>query len=158
MAELGYGSLELGHNCYDEAVTVDWNDIRLRLHGLSISRSRGSLELDQFFKALERKILDFSERSAKWESEIRLEFDSLQAAVSVKDYDMAQMLHRLRALVEKLVRVCKYLEENCAGLKETFEKLITEGMVTRYELTQLTQTELPLRELMQLLEVSVRLM
>jgi len=58
--------------------------------------------------------------------------------------------------VEKLVRVCKYLEENCAGLKETFEKMISEGFVTKYELTQLTQTELPLRQLLQLLEVSVR--
>lgn len=157
MAELSYELLEMGHNGYDEGVTVDWNDVRLRLHGLSISRSRGSLELDQFFKALERKILDFSDRSAKWESEIRLEFDTLQVAVSGKEYDMAQTLHRMRALVEKLVRVCKYLEENCAGLKETFEKLISEGLVTRYELTQLTQTELPLRQLMQLLEVSVRL-
>jgi hypothetical protein len=157
MAAIGFESHELSQTSYAESFTVDWNDIRLRLHGLSMNRSR-SLDLEQFFKALERKILDFSDNSAKWESKSRAEFEVLQAAVSAKDYDMAEMLRRLRALVELLVRVCKYLEENCAGLKETFEKLISNGLVTKYELTQLTQTELPLRELVQLLEVSVWLM
>ena len=157
MAAIDFESHELGQVSYAESFTVDWNDIRLRLHGLSMNRSR-SLDLEQFFKALERKILDFSDHSAKWEWKSRVEFEVLQAAVSGKDYDMAEMLRRLRALVEHLVQVCKYLEHNCAGLKETFEKLISDGLVTKYELTQLTQTELPLRELVQLLEVSVRLM
>lgn len=146
----------LGRKCYDVAEAVDWNDVRLRLHGVSMNRGRGSLELEQFFKALERKILDFYDRAAKWETESRLEFEALLGAVAGREYDMGSSLERLRTLVEKLVRVCKYLEENCAGLKETFEKMISEGFVTKYELTQLTQTELPLRQLLQLLEVSVR--
>ena len=141
-------------NHYDETTAVDWNDIRLRLHGVTMNRSRSALELEQFFKALERKILDFSEKTGKWETEIRVEFDVLQGSVTGKDYDMGQTLERLRILVLRLVKVCKYLEENCAGLKEAFDKLISEKLVSKYELTQLTQTELPLNQLVQLLEVS----
>jgi len=154
MGKQGLDKQEVGHICSEEAVLVDWNDVRLRLHGVCMNRSRGALELNLFFKALERKILDFSDRAAQWETAIRVEFEALQGAVTGKEYDMGQALDRLRTLVEQLVRVCKYLEENCAGLKEALEKLISEGLVTKSELTQ---ADLPLRQLLVLLEVSVRL-
>lgn len=154
MREQGLETQEVGHVCSDETILVDWNDVRLRLHGVCMNRSRGALELEPFFKVLERKILDFSDRASQWESEIRVEFEALQGTVAGREYDMGQALGRLRILVGKLVRVCKYLEENCAGLKEAFEKLISEGLMTKSELTQ---TDLPLRPLLLLLEVSVRL-